>query len=40
MHEGRIVESGDTREVFAHPVHPWTRALFAAVPGRGLSNRG
>jgi peptide/nickel transport system ATP-binding protein len=40
MHEGRIVESGETREVFEHPVHPWTRALFAAVPGRGLSNRG
>jgi peptide/nickel transport system ATP-binding protein len=40
MHEGRIVESGDTREVFAHPVHPWTRALFAAVPGRGLANGG
>jgi peptide/nickel transport system ATP-binding protein len=36
MQRGRIVETGATREVFAHPRHPWTQALFAAVPGRGL----
>jgi peptide/nickel transport system ATP-binding protein len=29
MHEGRIVERGETREVFAAPQHPHTRALLA-----------
>lgn len=32
MYLGRIVEMGDTQEVFNHPVHPYTRALFEAVP--------
>ena len=32
MYLGRIVELGDTQEVFNDPVHPYTRALFDAVP--------
>ena len=32
MYLGRIVEMGDTQEVFSHPAHPYTRALFEAVP--------
>ncbi|WP_237564176.1 dipeptide ABC transporter ATP-binding protein [Actinomyces sp. 432] len=32
MRHGRIVERGRTRELFAHPGHPYTRALLAAVP--------
>jgi len=32
MYLGKIVEYGRTREVFTHPVHPYTKALFAAVP--------
>ena len=32
MYMGKIVEMGDTEEVFGNPQHPYTRALFAAVP--------
>jgi oligopeptide/dipeptide ABC transporter ATP-binding protein len=32
MYLGRIVEIGPTEEIFAHPQHPYTRALLAAVP--------
>jgi microcin C transport system ATP-binding protein len=32
MQAGRIVESGATREVLAHPRHPYTQRLLAAEP--------
>jgi peptide/nickel transport system ATP-binding protein len=32
MYLGRIVESGDTEEVFNNPQHPYTKALLSAVP--------
>jgi peptide/nickel transport system ATP-binding protein len=35
MRDGAVVEQGVTAEIFAHPQHDYTRALFAAVPGRG-----
>jgi oligopeptide/dipeptide ABC transporter ATP-binding protein len=32
MYAGTVVEVGSTKEVLANPVHPYTRALLAAVP--------
>ncbi len=32
MYLGRIVETGPTAEVYAHPRHPYTRALLDSVP--------
>ena len=32
MHQGTVVERGAPQELFAHPGHPYTRALVAAVP--------
>lgn len=32
MYLGRIVEVGEAKEIFRHPVHPYTKALVNAVP--------
>ncbi|NML42827.1 ATP-binding cassette domain-containing protein [Ramlibacter sp. G-1-2-2] len=32
MYLGRIIETGSTDEIYARPLHPYTRALFAAMP--------
>ena len=38
MYSGRILEEGDTEEVFSHPANEYTRRLIGAIPNRG--NRG
>ncbi len=44
MYLGRIVEHATVDQVFAHPLHPYTKALLASVltpePGRGLPESG
>ncbi|MET4196730.1 ABC transporter ATP-binding protein [Bradyrhizobium sp. LA6.12] len=40
MRDGRVVDSGPTRDVLTHPRHPYTRQLIAAVPsGRSRGSR-
>ena len=39
MYAGRVVESGDVATVLCEPLHPYTQALRASVPG-GAEGRG
>jgi peptide/nickel transport system ATP-binding protein len=32
MHHGKVVEQGDSVELFEHPSHPYTRTLIDAIP--------
>lgn len=32
MYLGGLVETGDTKDIFNNPLHPYTKALFSAVP--------
>jgi oligopeptide/dipeptide ABC transporter ATP-binding protein len=34
MYAGRVVETGKREEILAHPSHPYTRGLLAALPSR------
>ena len=32
MYFGKMVELADSDELFAHPLHPYTRSLLSAIP--------
>ena len=32
MYLGNLVEYGEKRDIFKHPLHPYTKALFSAIP--------
>ena len=38
LKDGNIVEQGETRTVFDHPMDEYTKSLLAAVPGRGKND--
>jgi peptide/nickel transport system ATP-binding protein len=40
MYAGQIVETGKVGALFANPAHPYTRALFAAIPRMDLDGQG
>jgi peptide/nickel transport system ATP-binding protein len=40
MKDGRIVERGQTADIFAKPQHEYTQALLASVPGRDWQRQG
>ncbi|HMN47373.1 MAG TPA: ABC transporter ATP-binding protein [Povalibacter sp.] len=39
MYSGRIVETGDVREIYARPAHPYTQALLQSLPRLGEKKR-
>ena len=39
MYLGRIMEMGDTEEVYRHPMHPYTQGLLSAIPKRDPSEK-
>ena len=40
MYLGRLVESAPTRELFKAPKHPYTKALFSAIPSLNPDDQG
>ncbi len=39
LYAGRAAECGSTRNIFLHPVHPYTEGLLGAIPGRDTRGR-
>ena len=40
MYLGRLVETASTRKLFAAPKHPYTKALFSAIPSLNPDDKG
>ncbi|MBT8153897.1 ABC transporter ATP-binding protein [Epibacterium ulvae] len=40
MYAGRVAERGPAKDLFADPLHPYTRGLLAAIPVPGMTPRG
>lgn len=38
MYAGQVVETGGVREIFNHPMHPYTRDLISCIPKSGERN--
>ena len=38
MYLGQLVETGPTKEIFKHPMHPYTKALLSAIPSIDIRN--
>lgn len=39
MYLGQMVETSPTEELFAHPLHPYTKALLSAIPSVDIHNK-
>ena len=39
MYLGQLVETTGSRELFAHPVHPYTKALLSAIPSVDIHHK-
>ena len=40
MYLGQVIEKAEAEELFRHPLHPYTKALLAAIPRPSLAFRG
>ena len=39
MYLGQLVETSESKELFANPLHPYTKSLLAAIPSMNIENR-
>ena len=39
LHDGRVIEAGDVREILENPQHPYTRSLLVAGGPGGVGAR-
>lgn len=40
MYLGQLVEKSNSKDLFKHPLHPYTKALLSAIPVPSLRNKG